>query len=149
MERTAFTRNMERVLYKFKRLWKTPIQIHQVDGEPTTNYDTGEITRNEKTLLIKKALILPRESARKFIYDLAYIASAKNFTEGAYFDSSIRHVVIDRKDLPLNVEIHIDDEVTIDSERYQITNHNELPYRVGYLLICRRTKSGDRKNDSY
>ena len=149
MNKTAFVRHMKRTFYNFKRMWPTPIQLHQVSGEPTTNYDTGEIERNEESIKVKRAVMLPRETARKFVYDLAYIASSKNFTQGAFFDQSSRFILVDQKDLPKGYEVHSDDEMTLDNERYQIEDFIELPYKVGYIIHGLRSQYGDRDNDSY
>lgn len=148
MSKQTIARHIRRTLYTLKRRWPTPIQLHSVIGEPTTNYDEGTTDVITTTTKVRKAIELPRTELRKFVYDLAYIASSKNFTYGALFDQSTRIVLIDRKDLPRKYVIDIDQQVTVDEERYQVNTTTELPYETAYIVGLVRSKSGGRYNDA-
>jgi hypothetical protein len=148
MSKATIKRHIARALYTLKRRWPTPIQLH-VSGEPTPNYDTGEIEVNETTVKVRKAVELPRNEVRKFVYDLSYIASAKNFTYGALFDQASRIVLIDRRDLPKCYHVTNDFEITVDGERFKVNTVSELPYKTGYLVGLLRSEAGARNNDAY
>ena len=148
MSKQSITRHLRRTLYTLKRRWPTPIQLHTV-GDPVTDYDKGTTESTVTTKRIRKAIELPRNELRKFVYDLSYIATAKNFTYGALFDQATRIVLIDRIDLPKGYVIDIDQEATIDGERYQVNTTSELPFGTAYIVGLIRSTSGGRKNDAY
>lgn len=148
MSKQTIARHLRRTIYTLKRRWPTSIQLHIV-GVPVTDYETGEIEVKTTTVRVRKAVELPRNELRKFVYDLAYIATAKNFTYGALFDQATRIVLIDRKDLPKKYVIDIDQEATVDGERYQVNTTAELPYGTAYIVGLIRTTSGGRENDAY
>lgn len=148
MSKQTIARHISRTIYTLKRRWPTPIHIHTI-GVPVTDFDTGKIEVNTTTVRVRKAVELPRNELRKFIYDLSYIATAKNFTYGALFDQATRIVLIDRKDLPKNYVIDIDQEVTVEGERFQVNTTSELPYNTAYIVGLIRSTSGGRKNDTY
>ena len=141
-------RHISRTLYNFKKMWPISIQLHKVSEKPVINFISGGVRRNLESILIRKAVALPRETLRKFVQDLAFVASSKNFTYGGLFDSSERVLMVDRKDLPPLYLVHEDDEVTVDSERFQVKALSELPYKTGYLMGLVRTHAGGRTNDS-
>jgi len=147
MSKQTITRHIRRAIYTLKRRWPTPIQLHTV-GDPVTDYDTGKVVISESTVSVRKAIELPRNELRKFIYDLSYIASAKNFTYGALFDQATRIVLIDRMDLPKKYAIDIDQEVTVEGERFQVNTTSEIPYKTAYIVGLVRSRSGGRENDT-
>lgn len=149
MSKQTITRHIRRTLYTLKRRWPTPVQLHSVSGEPITDYDSGIIEEKESTIRIRKSIELPRNELRKFVYDLAYIASSKNFTYGGLFDQATRIVLIDRKDLPKGYVISIDQEATVEGERFQVNTTSELPYKTGYIVGLVRSHAGGRENDAY
>ena len=149
MSKQTIKRHLSRTLYSLKRRWPTAIQIHCIIGDPVTDYDSGITTVNSQTFKVRRGIELPRNSVRKFVYDLAYIASNNNFTYGALFDQATKVVIIDRKDLPKTFEVTIDMTATVEGERYQFNTVSELPYRTGYAIGLIRSKSGVQKNDSY
>lgn len=149
MKKAPMLRHIRRTLYNFKKLWPTPIQIHNVLDLAKTDYITGVVTRRTTTTTIRKAVELPRQELRKFVYDLSYIASSKNFTYGGLFDQATRVIIIDARDLPKLFEIKIDGTVTIEGERMQINTVSELPHRTGYLVGLIRSVTGARRNDTH
>ncbi len=124
------------LIYRLKRQFGQPATYY----EPTANtHDilTGEITRTYNTYDIKRAVLLPAELQRSFVYDLAYIASAKNFTHGAYFDANNRMVLIDARDLPKGFKPKIKHHIEFDSERYEIVKIENQPSRAFYAIVVK------------
>ncbi len=149
MSKQSITRHIRSTLYTLKRRWPTPVQLHSVSGEPITDYNTGLVEIKESTIRVRKGIELPRNEVRKFVYDLSYIASAKNFTYGALFDQATRIIIIDRVDLPKSYVINSDQDVTVEGERFQVNTTSELPYNTAYIVGLIRSKGGARQNDTY
>lgn len=112
-------REMRRLLYPIKRRRGEPIQIHQIDDN-SVNLQSGAITKSYLTYRIKKAVVLPVNFDRSFVYDLAYIAANKNFTAGGLFDKSYTTVIIDIPDLPIGIVITLNDYCSISGVTYKI-----------------------------
>lgn len=113
-------REMRRTLYSLKRERGEKVQIHQIvvnDG----NLKTGSITKSYLTHRIKKAIVLPVDSTRNFVYDLAFIAANKNFTGGGFFDKSTTMVIIDDKELPRGIKIVNNDYCSISGVTYKVS----------------------------
>lgn len=142
-------RKITQVLYQLKKTHPVTLLIHQVATRPETDYTTGKVTRIFNTTKIKRGIGLPRNELRRFVYDLSYIASAKNFTYGGLFDQADKLVIVDRKDLAKDLVITINNEATIEGERFSIHDLRELPLKTGYILALRRaTDAGGRYNES-
>ena len=114
-------REMRKILYPLKRERGEPVQIHRIDDN-SVNLETGAITKSYNTNKIAKAIVLPIDLARKFIYDLAYIAANKNFTAGGLFDKATTMVIIDRRELPTGVEVDLDDYCSISGVTYKVAS---------------------------
>lgn len=112
-------RKHRQILYQLKRDWGLSVQIFR----PTSashDVTTGEIARTFEVHSVKDAPVLPKHKKREFVYDLAYIAAGKNFTEGAFFDKGQRQVIIEQRDLPKGFEPNLDDFVVFNFEKHEI-----------------------------
>jgi len=121
------------VLYRLKRQWGLQVKYYQL-GKQTHNVETGDITREYTIITVRRAPVLPNMVDRHFVYDLAYIAASKNFTEGGYFERNQRTIIFDAKDLPRGFVPNGDDHVEFDEKRYEIKSIDHLEQRRGYLL---------------
>lgn len=131
-------RFIRRVLYSLKRDYGTPMDLYQLISSET-NPKTGKVTLDRRRISIRKAIILPSVLARKFSYDLSYIAANKNFTYGANYDINSRTVIVEANDLPSDIEIKIDDWVVIENRRYEIKSSERLEHGYGFLLSLKET----------
>lgn len=114
-------REMRQLLYPIKRRRGEPVQIHQIDDNDV-DLTTGAITKSYFTHKVKKAIVLPVDSDRKFVYDLAYIAANKNFTGGGFFDKLYTTVIIDMKELPIGIVISLNDYCSIKGITYKVAS---------------------------
>jgi len=121
------------ILYRLKRQYGRPIVIYQYVGQDN-NVETGEITRNYNTIMVRRAPVLPNNIDRSFVYDLTFIAANNNFVGGAYFDRKHRNIIIDAKDLPKDFVFTNDDHLEFDDQRYEIKRIDQLELKKGYLL---------------
>lgn len=97
---------------------------------------TGAITTTSDSYFLKKAVLMPAELQRDFVYDLAYIAAGKNFTHGAYYDMNLRLILIDAKDLPKGFKLEVNDHIEFDDERYEFKVILEQPQRAFYAIMA-------------
>lgn len=121
------------IFYKLQRDWGLRVTLYR----PITNVEnlqTGKLSRGFQIIDIKKAPVLPADVARSFVYDLAYIAASKNFTEGAFFDRKQRFVILDARLLPKNFEPNLDDFVVFKTQSYSIEGVQIIEKDAGFRL---------------
>lgn len=113
------SREMRQLLYPIKRRRGEPVQVHQIDDNDV-NLQSGAITKSYLTYKIKKAIVLPVDTNRSFVYDLAFIAANKNFTGGGFFDKLNTTVIIDMQELPTGIIVSLNDYCSIKGVTYKI-----------------------------
>ena len=112
-------REIRKIIYHLKHRYGLAI-VYLEPTAQTHDAKTGEITRQYNQIKIRRAVILPSNLHRAFIYDLAYIASSKNFTEGGFFERDFRKILIDRKDFPKDFIPGTNHHMEFDGNRYEI-----------------------------
>ena len=100
-----------------------------------TALENGEVTTTREAWELP-AILLPDSLDRRFVYDLSYIATNKNFTYGALFDTATRKILVRQADLEF--EPQIDDAMLFDEERWNIKQVIKFEYNVGFLLVGQR-----------
>lgn len=113
------SREMRQLLYPIKRRRGEPVQVHQIDDNDV-NLQSGAITKSYLTYKIKKAIVLPVDTNRSFVYDLAFIAANKNFTGGGFFNKLNTIVIIDMQELPTGIIVSLNDYCSIKGVTYKI-----------------------------
>jgi len=126
------------IIYKLRRDWGLEVTLYRPISS-TQNLQTGELSRGFQVVTIKNAPVLPANLDRTFIYDLAYIAASKNFTEGAFFDRKTRSVILDVRQLPKGFEPTLDDFLVFKTQKYEIILIQFIEefaaFRLGILAI--------------
>ena len=135
MIRQQQTRFIRKALYSLKRQYGFEITLHKKLSE-VLNFEDGTTTHIVQTQKIRRAIILPDAQQRKFEYDLAFIAAAKNFTYGGFYDTSLRRIIIDRQDVG-DFKIELGDYFIWDEGRWEIAKVGEYELQTGYLLHAR------------
>jgi len=107
------------ILYQLKRDWGLTVTLYK-PLTATHDVTTGEIARSFDVQTVDRAPVLPASKTRSFVYDLAYIAADKNFTEGAFFDKKQRVVIIEQRDLPKLYMPELDDFLIFNTQQYEI-----------------------------
>lgn len=107
------------LLYRLKREFGKRVAIYRPIAS-SQNVQTGKIIRGFQLLVIRLAPVLPRNTDRRFAYDLDYIQAGNNFTEGAFYDRSTSEVLIDVRDLPKGFEPNLDDFLVFEYKRFDI-----------------------------
>ena len=127
------TRNHRLAIYRSKRDWGLQVTLYRV---LTNVHDvlTGSISRSYEVIDIERAPVLSKQTNRKFVYDLAYIAADKNFTEGAFFDQGGRVIILDARDLPKGFKPNLDDFIVFRTFRYEIKSIETIEELAIYHL---------------
>lgn len=121
------------IIYRLKRMFGLPATVIRPDVT-THNVETGEITRSFEKYAVRRAILLPQNLDRSFVYDLTFIAANNNFVNGAYFDRDQRQMIIDARDLPKDFRFELDDEVEFDDRRFTIKSITLAENNVAYIL---------------
>lgn len=122
------------VLYSLKRRYGFPFDIYR-NVSVSTDLETGIMTKVKRKIHIKRVIVLPTRQLRDFVYDLSYIAANKNFTYGGYFDVDDRRIIIDRKDLPSDFDINLNDWTVFKHKRYEIKEISDFEWDRAIGLI--------------
>ena len=141
-------RQVELVIYKLKReyglkllIWHPLTSVH--------NITTGKIVRGYKLYHIRRAVMLPHNFQRDFVYDLAFIASGKNFTYGGFFDRSRRYILIAAKDIPTTFEITNDDKFIFEEKQWEPVSIELSEHKAAYLIIAKQLSAYDDVKATY
>lgn len=124
-------------LYRLKRHIAITIVLRNTAS--TVDLATGVITPTNTDLTIKKAILLPRKMARKFVYDISYLAANKNFTYGGEFDEGNRFLIVDFKDIPSTFVLSNNTKCVFSNRVYQMISHTLMEENASYLIQLRET----------
>lgn len=132
-------RNHKKILYNLKRSFGQPVTF-KFPIVNTYNVETGAVTREYTSIYVRRAIVLPTRLTRDFVYDLAYIASNKNFTEGGFFDKVVRNIIVMKSDLK-GAEPNLEWECTFKDKGYVVKEINATEDGAGFILICNHLDS--------
>lgn len=118
-------RQMRKLLYPLQRERGEKLQIHQINKNKA-DLENGVIDKSYMTYKVKKAIVMPVNQTRSFVYDLAYIAANKNFTGGGLFDKASTTCIIDMRELPTGFVIDLNDYCSISGVTYKIAASDVL-----------------------
>ncbi len=131
---------IRKVLYQLKRDYGLEINFN---FRLTTSLNTQTLTKTTTydSFRIANAILLPSNMERSFVYSLPMIASNKNFTYGALFDSDRRRIMIDAKDIPAGVALDLDMWLIFDGKRYDLEEIHEYDFASGFMLVVKQATS--------
>ncbi len=125
-------KNHRQIMYQLRRNWGMEVFVYR----PTRVQDilTGRVTSGFKIHTIPHAPVLPATETRAFVYDLAYIAASKNFTEGGYFDKKQRWIILDGRELKKGFVPDLNDFVVFETRQYEIKVIQHIEELAAYRL---------------
>lgn len=128
-------RFIRRALYSLKRQYAMPITI----GTSTivTDYETGVQAETLTKYEITKAIVLPTRESRSFMPD---IASINPYRTGAIFDTRLRRIIIDRRDLPSTYIPTANDFIFFSNKRYEIKQFEEYEHNEAIVFLIDMTR---------
>lgn len=107
----------------------------------TTNRQTGEVTIVTDSYKVQRAIVLPVNTDRDFVYALTFIASNKNFTYGGFFEQQRVQVYIDGPDMLVPIEV--DHWLTIGSRRFEVEAIVDYVPHQGILVRAKQVTTVD------
>lgn len=117
-------RRISILLYSLKRLYGLPITIF-VPGDDSYNLETGSVSRTYTRYRVAKAIILPSKETRNFVQK-----------PGGYFDVDERSIVIDRKDIDIELDLNMHLEYA--NRRFEFSKILETEDNKAYVLIVKK-----------
>jgi hypothetical protein len=136
-------RQIELVLYRLKREYGLPVTLRK-PIQNDSDIQTGKITRAYSVCNIRKAIRLPTDLMRTFVYDLTYVAANKNFAYGGLFDKNTKIFILDKKDLKIDgvkVSITMDDHIVCQTKKYDMVTIDETEDGTSYLIKAKNIDS--------
>lgn len=134
-----------KVVYRLKRMFGLNVELFNACDQ-AHNVRTGKIDRTYKVYKVRRAIVMPFDQSREFVYDLSFIAANRNFTTGGYFDESLRIVIIDSKDLPKKLEINLDWHLQFKNKRWEIVKIHRTEDDSSWLLTCKNLSNSEIVN---
>ena len=137
---------ISKVLYRLKRRYGASVDILRRTSS-VVDRETGLKTVQTRLIRLRRVIVLPAQLAREFSYDLAYIAAAKNFTYGGFFDTTERRFIVDTKDLPTDFEIEIGDYFVYDQVRYDVKTSERFEDARAFFVQAKQSIASDLDNE--
>ena len=149
------TRNLLRhqaiTLYGLRRNFGVPISLWRVINTVTA-LEAGSEVFTYGIYYIPRAIVLPGMQQRDFAYDLSYIAAAKNFTYGGFFDQNTRYVILNDEDRMGDSQTIIpvpSDTLLINDQVYSIRRVEHFEAQYLYMIECRTVENLPKVIKSY
>ena len=130
-------------LYDLKRRYGEVVDFVRIVSS-TVDRETGDKTVVKAGLRVNRCIVLNSYELRKFVYDLSFIATNKNFTYGGFFDQTQRDFIVDAVDI--NYEPAQGQYLVYDGVRFDIHQVQRFEGRTGYLIRGKQTKGIDTDN---
>lgn len=127
------------VLYRLKRSFGCPLTVYQQNPE-NVDLETGRASITRTSYEIRQAIVLPSKIHRGFTYDIGFLKANSNFTYGGIYTDAIRQVIIDRKDLPVGLELDSTDQfyIVYSGQRWELKAVEEIEYKLAYTITLAR-----------
>lgn len=130
-------------LYDLKRRYGEVVDFIRIVSS-TVDRETGDKIVVKSGLRVNRCIVLNSYELRKFVYDLSFIATNKNFTYGGFFDQTQRDFIVDAVDI--NYEPLQGQYLVYDGTRFDIHQVQRFEGRTGYLIRGKQTKGIDIDN---
>lgn len=129
-------RSVRRTMYALKRAYGQGLTICRNTGE-STDFSTGAQTATQLIECnIRRAVVLPSKIATQWMHARPDDASERQFNFGSIFESSIRLILIARRDMPGNWPIDCTTFIQFNGKRYEVKKVMEYENQevAGYLI---------------
>lgn len=112
-----------RLLYSF-RPYRRHLDYVQI---LTSTFDTLTGKRDISRCVIRfEGIVLPVQTARKFVQDIGYLAADKNFTYGALNDFNTMTILFGKDDMPDNFSPDLNGYIHFNRKRYERVTIQDL-----------------------
>lgn len=135
-------RMIRQVMYRMKFRYGCKVRLLRRTNV-SVDRATGDKTMTIEGLYIRRALVLPNTVHREFFYDLAFIASNKNFTYGGQVGTAERRVVFDKKSLRISAGVYWTLEVgqwfLSEGKRYEVKEISQFEEAEAWLVTGKQS----------
>ncbi len=108
-------------MYRFKRSYGFPIDLYKLVSS-VADPRTGKIVVTTRMFHVPKAVVLAGAQSRKQLARkmAAGTEAARDFAASGSYDTNLLDFIIDRKDVPRDLELTSDDWIIHDNRKYQV-----------------------------
>lgn len=132
---------IKHTIYSLKQRFGQEVQYYELTGQ-TPDFKTGRATTTKLVATLDDVVVLPSDLRRQFIYDSAFRAVNRQFTEGGLFGMAIQIFLIDRDDIPENITIGLKNFLVQDNRRWEI--FKLIDYGESALMVVTKEREGER-----
>ena len=132
-------RFMRQAMYVHKRQHGATVVIRR-KVEVQTDPKTGESIWQIRQWRVRRAVVLPAKTQREVKQNAGAMAANRAIIQGSYFDTSARHFLFDRRDLPDGFILEKDDWLVFNNRHYDIESIAEYEYDAAWLVIAKELK---------
>lgn len=133
------------VIRSLKRKFGQRITLYKTTSTGTMDWTSGSVSgRSVESKEVKRAIILPGRTTRKFSYDIGFLAANKNFTYGGFYDVTQREVIIEKSDVG-TFGLKMDYRIRFNESDYCIKELQEFEESQAYFVVV--VKLGGQINE--
>lgn len=134
---TQNARDVRQTIYNLKRHFGIAANlVNRTSSVVNRETGTKEVTLDSRR--ITRAIVMNEQIDRKFVYNLTFIASNKDFTYGALFDQRMRVIILDFQDLGPFIP-KVGQYLVTEDSRYDIESVQRHPEYSLYILTGKAT----------
>ena len=133
-------RIIKQTLYQLKTEYGAQVQVYKLDSA-TTDYKTGVKTASKSVITVRKAVVMPAASLRKFVQGISYLSASKPFASqgGQGWDGTSRAFIFLGSDLP-GYEWEVEDWIVYRDRRYDVAEIETLEFNTGWMILGKEVK---------
>ena len=126
-------RFMRLAMYNHKRRNGATVFVRrkvQVEADPKT----GQTAWIIKTWKVKRVVILPAKLKREDKRNMGALAANRAIVQGGGYDTSDRHFIFDRREVPADLVIKKDDWIVFNDRHYDIDTIEEYEFATAWRV---------------
>lgn len=133
-------RTLKQAIYELKHSYGAPVDVYKLDSA-STDRKTGVKTATKSVISVRKVVVMPATTARRFFQGISYLSASKPFASqgGQGWDGTSRAFVFEGSDLP-GYEWEIQDWIVYRDRRYDVSAIETLEFDTGWLILGKEVK---------
>ena len=133
-------RTLRQAIYELKHSYGDTVDVYKLDSA-STDYKTGVKSATKSVITVRKAVVMPATTLRKFFQGISYLSASKPFASqgGQGWDGTSRAFIFEGRDLP-GYEWEIEDWIVYRNRRYDVSEIESLEFDTGWLIIGKEVK---------
>jgi hypothetical protein len=101
---------------------------------------TGESQWTIKTWRIKRVVILPATYRREAKMNAGAMAANRAIVQGGGYDTSVRHFILDRHEVPSDLDLKKDDWIAFNDKHYDVESVVDYEFGAAWLVSAKELK---------